>query len=94
MAIHQRVMCLWTAVHDNGWVTKAVENPDGSYSAWATTDPDALGPVDFVEDGPENGKRAAEYALRQRTGHEHCSDACSGWTVHTHLMIVSDVAER
>ena len=94
MQIHRREISVWTATHDNGWITKAVENPDGSYAAWATKEPDALGPVDYVEDGLEKGKRAAECALRQRTGHERCTGACSGWTMPIYQTIVSDSAER
>jgi hypothetical protein len=28
-------MQIWNATHDNGWSTMVVENPNGSFAAWA-----------------------------------------------------------
>ena len=38
-----RLMAVWTAAHDNGWVTSVVENPDGSFAAWAAPDGEGAG---------------------------------------------------
>jgi hypothetical protein len=77
-----RQFAVWTASHDNGWTTGATENPDGTFSAWATSEPAGAIRPDYIEDGPENAMRAAEYALEQKTGHAQCSRACSGWQMH------------
>lgn len=87
MRMQPRQMALWSATHDNGWETTAAENVDGTFSAWAAPI-DQTVPVDYVEDGPENAKRAADFVLRRKTGHDHCSDKCSGWTLHTHTISV------
>ena len=75
---------VWTATHDNGWTTGVTTKPDGTFAAWLTRE--STGPVipDYIEDSPENAMRAAEYALRQKTGHATCSSTCSGWQLHTH----------
>jgi hypothetical protein len=75
---------VWTATHDNGWTTGVTENPDGTFAAWLTRE--TTGPVipEYIEDSPENAMRAAEYALHQKTGHDRCSPACSGWQLHQH----------
>jgi len=67
-------------VHDNGWLATASENLDGTFSAWAA--PDAPDAADYIEDCPENAMRAAEFALRQKSGHERCSKLCTGWRQH------------
>src|SRR5687768_16443948 len=41
MGSEWRPLGIWTNIHDNGWVTKAVENPDGTFVAWAAPDPTA-----------------------------------------------------
>jgi hypothetical protein len=79
-----RALAIWTSVHDNGWVANAVERPDGTFAAWAASD--ATTYVDYVEDGPENAKLAAEFALRRKSGHEQCSPLCLGWRVHFHVL--------
>jgi len=79
-----RILGVWTATHHNGWITTAAENPDGTYSAWAAPEGQTV-PADYLEDGPEHARIAAEYALRQKTGHQ-CSDQCSGWTFHEHVI--------
>lgn len=83
MATGRRALAVWTAAHDNGWTTNALENLDGTFSAWAAPDPATVA-IDYIEDGPEHAKIAAEYALRQKTGHTRCSAGCSGWQLHFH----------
>jgi hypothetical protein len=78
----RRALAIWTSVHANGWVANAIERPDGTFAAWATND--ATADVDYVEDGPENAKRAAEFALARKSGHDQCSPLCLGWRVHFH----------
>ena len=80
MDSRSRALAVWTNVHDNGWVATAAETPDGTYAAWAAPDATAMA-VDYVEDGRENGKRAAEFALARRSGHDQCSSICTGWRV-------------
>jgi hypothetical protein len=86
-------LAVWTATHDNGWETTVSENVDHTFSAWAAP---FTGPVriDYVEDGPENAMRAAEFALRRKTGHDQCSRVCSGWTRHSHTIDVGESAEE
>ena len=79
-----RPLAVWTNIHDNGWVAHAVENPDGTFAAWAAPDATGTAVADYVEDGPENAKRAAEFALTQKSGHQQCSPSCTGWQVHFH----------
>ena len=50
-------------------------------TAWAAPDAITTG-VDCVEDGPENAKRAAEFALERKSGYTQCSPSCSEWRVH------------
>ena len=78
-----RRLVAWKNRHDNGWSSNVIENADGTFSAWAA--PDAGWPVvDYVEDAAQNAKRAADYALARKSGHEECSPLCSGWLVHIH----------
>ena len=81
----ERVLAIWTATHDNGWTTTAAENADGTYSAWAAPADWSVVLRDYLEDSPEHARIAAEYALKQKTGHE-CSEQCSGWTYHEHAI--------
>jgi hypothetical protein len=78
-----RPLAVWTNVHDNGWVANAVEMPDGLFAAWAASDATTTS-IDYLEDGPENAKRSAEFALKRKSGHTRCSPGCSGWRVHFH----------
>jgi hypothetical protein len=41
--------------------------------------------VEYVEMNPETARAAAMFALKQKSGHDTCSAACSGWELHTHL---------
>jgi hypothetical protein len=70
---------VWTAHHDNGWLTQAVEKSDGTYTAWAHHQDAVVSGPDYVEMDVENAKRAAEFGLRQKSGHPNCSSACSEW---------------
>ena len=83
------MLAAWTAHHDNGWVTTVLETPSGSFSAWVAREGEASS-VDYAEDGPDHAKRAAEAALKARTGHAACSNQCSGWRLHTHELQVED----
>jgi hypothetical protein len=84
----KRIVGVWIATHDNGWMTVVIENTDGTYSACAApTNEEAA--IDYLEDCPEHARIAAEYALKQKTGHE-CSEQCSGWTYHEHVLETSD----
>jgi hypothetical protein len=76
---------VWAARHDNGWLTQAVEKPDGTYAAWAHHKDTIVAGPDYVEMDSENAKRAAEFALARKSGHWECSSACSGWELsHGH----------
>ena len=95
MDLDGRPLAVWTNVHDNGWVANAVEMPDGTFAAWAAADATTSGTpgaapirfsVDYVEDGPENAKRAAQFALERKSGHTRCSPNCSGWQIHFHAV--------
>ena len=90
---HKRELVKWTALHDNGWVTHARENLGGTYSAWAAPEGVHSSP-DSVEDGPDNAKAAAEYALRTKSGHAECSPQCSGWEWHLYAFDESNGADR
>ena len=70
-----RLMAVWTAAHDNGWVTSVVENPDGSFAAWAAPDGEGAG-VYTIQADVDSGKAAAEAALQRHTGHDGCSNGC------------------
>ena len=85
-----RLLTAWTARHDNGWTTYACERPDGVFSAGAAPTGENGARLEYVEDGPEHAKLAAEFDLKQKTGHEQCSAGCSGWQVHTHEVDVWD----
>jgi regulation of enolase protein 1 (concanavalin A-like superfamily) len=87
------MLVAWTAHHDNGWVTTVLETPSGTFSAWVAREGEALS-VDYAEEGPENAKIAAEFALKSKTGHAECSPQCSGWQLHTHELRVSDDADE
>src|SRR5215204_1232825 len=80
-----RQMAVWTAAHDNGWLTSVVENPDGTFAAWAAPDGESAG-IYTVQPDVESGRAAAETALRRHTHHECCSDACSAWQVRTYAV--------
>jgi hypothetical protein len=73
----ERTLPVWRATHDNGWITTAAENADGTYSAWAAPADGSIA-LDYLEDGPEHARIAAEYALKRKTGHR-CPAECSGW---------------
>ena len=68
----------WRREHDNRWIEYVVEQPDGTFGAWAALD-GATAKVDYVEDCLENAQRAAEFALRRDTTHQACSPSCGGW---------------
>jgi hypothetical protein len=79
----KRELAVWSARHDNGWETYALENHDGTYAAWAAPVAVAAS-VDYIEMDAENAKRAALFALRTKSGHDACSERCSGWELHSH----------
>ena len=88
--VNMRMLIVWTARHDNGWTTVAFERDDGEFCAGAA--PPGVNGVrlEYVEDGPEHAKIAAEFDLKQKTGHERCSANCSGWEAHTHEVDIWD----
>ena len=81
--IPNRLMAVWTARHDNGWVTSVVENPNGSFAAWAAPDGQGGGVYSIVEE-VEDGKKAAATSLVRETGHTSCSRRCAGWSLRTY----------
>jgi hypothetical protein len=85
-----RLLAAWTAQHDNGWTTYAIERGDGAFCGGAAPTDVNGARLEYVEDGPEHAKIAAEFDLKQKTGHERCSDGCSGWQLHTHEVDVRD----
>jgi hypothetical protein len=83
----QRSLALWEACHDNGWITIVMEQPDGTFVAWAGQG-DAIG-VDYVEDGPDFARAAALFALKRKSGHDRCSARCTDFEMRTHTMLVT-----
>ena len=84
MATKHRPLTIWTNLHHNGWITNAAENADGTFAAWAAPEATVVLVADYIEDGPENARRAAEFALKQKSGREQCSSSCTGWSVYFH----------
>jgi hypothetical protein len=80
-----RMMAVWTARHDNGWLTSVVENPNGSFAAWAAPEGESGG-VYSIQEEAEAGKEAAAAALGRESDHTECSDACSAWTLQTYAV--------
>ena len=83
---HRR-LAVWEARHDNGWITAVLEQPDGTFVAWAGPT-EAIG-VDYVEDSPEFARAAALFALKRKSGHAACSPACSDFEMRTQTMLVT-----
>jgi hypothetical protein len=83
--IPHRLMAVWTARHDNGWVTSVVENPNGSFAAWAAPDGEGGGVYSIVDEA-EDGKTAAAATLVRETGHTGCSRRCTGWSLRTYAV--------
>ena len=83
----RRRLIVWEARHDNGWSTIVMEQPDGTFIAWAG--PDETVGVDYVEDGPEDAQAAAMFALKRKSGHDQCSRHCSPFEIRTHTMLVA-----
>ena len=75
-------LAVWTNIHDNGWITIAAEAPDGTFVGWAAPAETSNVTVDYIEDGPENAMRAAEFALGRKSGHAACSTRWTGWLLH------------
>jgi hypothetical protein len=74
----------WFARHSNGWVTFAELRPDGTWAAWAVPDGDAPTSPDYIEMDDVSAKAAADYALREKSGHVRCDSECAPWELHTH----------
>ena len=70
--------------HNNGWVTHADERPDGTWAAWAAREGSSAPEPDYLEMDDVNAKRAADFALRRKSGHHGCSDRCTGWELQAH----------
>lgn len=79
-----RMMAVWTATHDNGWQTHVVENPDGSFAAWAA--PAGEDRTVAVAALAEQAKRSAAATLLEHTGHDACSPSCSRWLLRTYAV--------
>jgi len=82
-----RRLLVWEARHDNGWTTIVMEQPDGTFVAWAGTG-ETIG-VDYVEDTPEHAEAAAMFALKRKSGHGQCSPRCSPFEMRRHTMVVA-----
>jgi hypothetical protein len=82
-----RRLAIWEARHDNGWTTIVMEQPDGTFIAWAGRG-DAIG-VDYVEDSPEHAQAAAMFALKRKSGHAACSAGCSEVEMRTRTVQVA-----
>lgn len=80
-----RLMAVWTAHHDNGWVTSVVENPNGSFAAWAAPDGEGGGVYSIVDEA-EDGKKTAAASLVRETGHTGCSRRCTRWSLRTYAV--------
>jgi hypothetical protein len=83
----RRRLVVWEARHDNGWITIVMEQPDGTFVAWAGLG--ATVGVDYVEDTPEHAHAAAMFALKRKSGHAECSPRCSLFEMRTHTMLVA-----
>jgi hypothetical protein len=83
---HRRLV-VWEARHDNGWITIVMEQPDGTFVAWAGLG-ETVG-VDYVEDTPEHAQAAAMFALKRKCGHAQCSIRCSAFEMRPHAMLVA-----
>jgi hypothetical protein len=83
----RRRLVVWEARHDNGWTTLVMEQPDGTFIAWAGPD-ESVG-VDYVEDTPEHAQAAAMFALKRKRGHAECSPRCSDFEMRTHTILVA-----
>jgi len=82
-----RRLLVWEAHHDNGWTTVVMEQPDGTFVAWAGQG--APVGVDYVEDSPEFARAAALFALKRKSGHDRCSARCSDFEMRTQTMLVA-----
>jgi hypothetical protein len=78
---------LGSSPRDNGWTTLVMEQPDGTFVAWAG--PDETVGVDYVEDSPEHAQAAAMFALKRKSGHAECSIRCSAFEMRMHTMLVA-----
>ena len=87
MDVTNRRLILWEARHDNGWTTLVMEQPDGTFVAWAGPG-EAIG-VDYVEDTPEHAQAAAMFSLNRKSGHGEGSSRCGSWEMRTHTMLVA-----
>lgn len=74
----------WIARHSNGWVTLIEERPDETWAAWAFPEGSTPTHPDYIEMDDVSAKAAAEFALREKSGHDRCDAGCSGWELHTH----------
>ena len=74
----------WVAHHDNGWFAHADERLDGTWAAWAVVGGGVVPSPDYIEMDDVSAKAAADFALREKSGHELCSAGCSGWELHSH----------
>jgi len=74
----------WVAHHDNWWAAHADERPDGTWAAWATPAGTPVVAPDYIEMDDVSAKAAAAFALREKSGHGHCSAGCAGWELHTY----------
>jgi hypothetical protein len=81
-----RRLLVWEARHDNGWTTIVMEQPDGTFTAWAGQG-EAVS-ADYVEDSPQFARAAALFALKRKSGHERCSSRCTDFEMRTHTMLV------
>ena len=62
----RRHLVIWEASHDNGWTTLVMEQPDGTFVAWAG--PDETVGVDYVEDCPEHAQAEAMFRAETKVG--------------------------
>jgi hypothetical protein len=74
----------WIARHDNGWITLVEERPNGTWGAWAHPEGAPVLDPDYIEMDDLSAQAAAEFALREKSGHDQCAAGCSGWELHTH----------
>src|SRR4029453_17816014 len=89
--VHRRRLVIWEAHHDNGWVSVVMEQPDGTFVAWAG--PAGVIGADYVEDSPEHAQAGAVFALKRKSGHATCSPRCSDWHMRTHEVTVAAPAD-
>jgi len=82
-------LLVWSARHDNDWVTIVCEQPDGTFAVIAAPVTARNVTPDDIATTAGIGKVTAEQTLREKSGHAHCSPACEAWQERRELVMVA-----